>query len=88
MLMGAKHQLQWVFGLADGPPAQALRDRPKFTSPLYEHSETWTWVSGETTVLPFVSVHHVADGKVTPWKDHSDLAGSDTSWVFDATGLI
>lgn len=70
---------------------------------MYEHSETWTWVSGETTVLPFVSVHHVADGKVALWKDYwdfgaiannapptwlQDLASADTSWVFDATGLI
>ena len=70
---------------------------------MYEHSETWTWSSGETALLPFVSVHRVADGKITLWKDYWDfgaiankapptwmesLAGADTSWVFDATGLI
>jgi limonene-1,2-epoxide hydrolase len=70
---------------------------------MYEHSETWTWASGETAVLPFVSVHKVRDGKITLWKDYwdfgaiansappswmEDLAGADTSWVFDATGLI
>src|ERR1700757_621408 len=37
---------------------------------MYEHSETWTWDTGETTVLPFVTVHRVIDGKVTLWKDY------------------
>jgi limonene-1,2-epoxide hydrolase len=70
---------------------------------MYEHSETWTWRSGETAVLQFVSVHKVDDGKVTLWKDYwdmgsmvnqapstwmEDFASADTSWVFDATGLI
>jgi hypothetical protein len=70
---------------------------------MYEHSETWTWTTGETALLKFVSVHKVADGKVTLWKDYwdmgsmvtqapptwmDDLAHTDTSWVFDATGLV
>jgi limonene-1,2-epoxide hydrolase len=70
---------------------------------IYEHSETWRWKSGETAVLQFVSVHRVDDGKVTLWKDYwdmgsmtaqappswlEDLSKADTSWVFDATGLI
>jgi limonene-1,2-epoxide hydrolase len=70
---------------------------------MYEHSETWRWKSGETAVLQFVSVHRVDDGKVTLWKDYwdmggmtaqapptwlEDLATADTSWIFDATGLI
>jgi len=70
---------------------------------MYEHSETWRWHTGETAVLPFVSVHRVAGGKVTLWKDYWDfgaianhappswmesLSQADTSWVFDATGLI
>lgn len=70
---------------------------------LYEHSETWTWASGETAVLQFVTVHKVADGKITLWKDYWDfgallnhappdwmeqLQSSDMSWIFDATGLI
>jgi limonene-1,2-epoxide hydrolase len=70
---------------------------------MYEHSETWRWKSGETAVLRFVSVHRVDDGKVTLWKDYwdmggmtaqapptwlEDLATADTSWIFDATGLI
>jgi len=69
----------------------------------YEHSETWSWASGETAELPFVTVHRVIDGKVTLWKDYWDmgtlsaqapadwltqLAAADTSWIFDATGLI
>jgi limonene-1,2-epoxide hydrolase len=70
---------------------------------MYEHSETWRWTSGETAVLQFVTVHHVDDGKVSLWKDYwdmgsmtaqapptwlEDLATADTSWIFDATGLI
>lgn len=70
---------------------------------MYEHSETWTFTSGEVVVLPFVTVHKVRDGKVTLWKDYWDfaavatnapadwmekLAGADTSWVYDATGEI
>lgn len=74
---------------------------------MYEHSETWTWSTGESAVLDFVSVHRVEDRdgvpKITVWKDYwdfgalhnhapplwmQDLAAADTSWIFDATGLI
>jgi limonene-1,2-epoxide hydrolase len=70
---------------------------------MYEHSETWTWETGEVAVLKFVSVHKVEDGKIMLWKDYwdmgsmvsqapptwlEDLAGTDTSWIFDATGLV
>ncbi|AEF35970.1 nuclear transport factor 2 family protein [Mycolicibacter algericus] len=70
---------------------------------VYEHSETWTWATGETALLRFVTVHKVVDGKITLWKDYWDMAGltahapptwladladADMSWVFDATGLI
>ena len=40
---------------------------------LYEHSETWNWVTGETAVLQFVTVHKVQarDGvpKIVLWSD-------------------
>ena len=67
---------------------------------MYEHSETWTFDTGETFVLPFATVHRVRDGKVSLWKDYWDygaimnhapsawvegLANADTSWVYDAT---
>ncbi len=70
---------------------------------LYEHSETWTWPTGEVAQLPFVTVHRVENGKVTLWKDYwdintlvgsapatwmEDLATADTSWLFDATELV
>jgi limonene-1,2-epoxide hydrolase len=70
---------------------------------MYEHSETWTVSSGEVLELPFVSVHRVRDGRVSLWKDYWDYAGltstapavwldslatADTSWLFDATGLV
>jgi limonene-1,2-epoxide hydrolase len=73
------------------------------TDVAYEHSETWTFTTGERGVLRFVTVHKVVDGKITVWKDYYDLntlfgfappnhfenlAGGDTSWIFDATGLI
>lgn len=70
---------------------------------MYEHSETWGWDSGETVKLFFVSVQRVENGKITLWKDYWDMnsltahapstyleswASVDTSWVFDATGLV
>jgi limonene-1,2-epoxide hydrolase len=70
---------------------------------LYEHSETWTFNTGEIAVLPFVTVHKVVDGKITIWKDYWNyatllnqapkdwmerMAGVDTSWSIDASGLI
>jgi limonene-1,2-epoxide hydrolase len=70
---------------------------------LYEHSETWTFDSGEIAVLPFVSVHKVRHAKIAMWKDYWDLttlqsqapsdwmdrmAGAEVSWVFDATNLV
>ena len=70
---------------------------------MYEHSETWKWVTGETARLEFVTVHKVADGRIALWKDYWDfgalanhaprdwmeqLAKADMSWMFDATGLI
>jgi limonene-1,2-epoxide hydrolase len=70
---------------------------------MYEHSETWTFTTGEQGVLRFVTVHRVIDGKVTVWKDYWDMASltsfappqhfeglatGDTSWVFDATALV
>jgi limonene-1,2-epoxide hydrolase len=73
------------------------------TNVMYEHTESWEWVSGETATLAFVSVHVVENGKVTVWKDYWDMAGlqsfappswmndlmaGDMSWIFDATGLV
>ena len=70
---------------------------------IYEHSETWGWSSGETVRLRFVTVHRVEGDRITLWKHYSDfttlmsaappsyvesLASVDTSWVFDATGLV
>jgi limonene-1,2-epoxide hydrolase len=73
------------------------------TDAMYEHSETWTWKTGEECLLRFVTVHKVVDGKIVLWKDYWDMAGltnfapsswleelstADTSWTFDATGLV
>lgn len=44
---------------------------------FYEHSETWNWVSGETALLRFVTVHRVEDRgglpKIVLWKDYWDF---------------
>ena len=77
------------------------------TDVVYEHSETWTFTTGERGVLRFVTVHKVVpqngEAKVALWKDYYDLntlfgfappnhfealASGDTSWIFDATGLV
>lgn len=70
---------------------------------MYEHHEQWHWSTGESAVLPFVTVHRVTDGKISLWKDYwdmsalanhappswlEDFATADMSWVFDATGLV
>ena len=70
---------------------------------MYEHSETWTFQTGEQGVLRFVTVHKVVNGKIAVWKDYWDfnslvafappqhfdnLAGGDTSWIFDASALV
>ena len=70
---------------------------------MYAHSEPWNWATGASTVLQFVTVHKVQGDKITLWKDYWDfggllnhapadwmeqLAAADTSWMFDATGLI
>lgn len=70
---------------------------------MYEHSETWTFASGEVVELPFVTVHRVREGRVCLWKDYWDFGGvansappdwleqlqsADVSWVHDATGQI
>jgi ketosteroid isomerase-like protein len=77
------------------------------TDVVYEHSETWTFTTGERGVLRFVTVHKVVpqngEAKITVWKDYYDLttltsfappnhfeglANGDTSWIFDATGMV
>jgi limonene-1,2-epoxide hydrolase len=70
---------------------------------MYEHSERWQWATGESVLLPFVSVHEVRAGKVGLWADYWDystlidaapadwvesLAAADLSWIYDATGQV
>jgi ketosteroid isomerase-like protein len=40
---------------------------------ILEHSEEWYWKTGETVVLPFVSVFELRDGKISRWWDYWDL---------------
>jgi limonene-1,2-epoxide hydrolase len=66
-----------------------------------EHTEVWTWPTGETVALPFVSVQRVVGDQVVLWKDYWDLQTlmdaappawherldtADLSWVVDVTG--
>ena len=68
---------------------------------ITEHTEVWTWESGESVALPFVSVQHIAGGRITLWKDywdfqtlmdaapaawHERLDTADLSWVVDVSG--
>jgi ketosteroid isomerase-like protein len=40
---------------------------------IVEHSEEWHWPSGESLVLPFVSVFELRDGLIARWWDYWDL---------------
>ena len=55
------------------------------TTVVTEHVERWTWASGETVDLPFVSVHELDGDKVTRWWDYWALGtlmnAAPASWV-------
>src|SRR5690606_28490745 len=66
-----------------------------------EHTEVWTWETGETVALPFVSVQRIDGEQILLWKDywdlqtlmqaappawHQRLETADLSWVTDVTG--
>jgi limonene-1,2-epoxide hydrolase len=40
---------------------------------ITEHAEEWYWGTGESVVLPFVSVMEVRDGKLVRWWDYWDM---------------
>ena len=39
-----------------------------------EHTEHWSWPTGERAALPFVSMQTVRDGKIVRWWDYWDMA--------------
>lgn len=41
---------------------------------ITEHAEEWHWKTGESVILPFVSVHEMRDGKIHRWYDYWDMA--------------
>lgn len=41
---------------------------------ITEHSEEWTWHTGESVLLRFCSVQEFEDGLVTRWWDYVDLS--------------
>jgi ketosteroid isomerase-like protein len=40
---------------------------------VLEHSEQWNWHTGESVLLPFVSVFELRDGRIARWWDYWDL---------------
>jgi ketosteroid isomerase-like protein len=48
-----------------------------------EHTEHWTWPTGERADLPFVSIHELVDGEIVRWWDYWDLTtlmGAAPAW--------
>jgi limonene-1,2-epoxide hydrolase len=52
---------------------------------ITEHSEDWTWETGEHVHLPFVSVHEIREGKIVRWHDYVDLntllSAAPPAWI-------
>lgn len=40
---------------------------------LLDHTETWTFTSGEKATNVFATVHELRDGKITRWSDYWDV---------------
>lgn len=40
---------------------------------LLDHTETWTFKTGEKAVNPFATVHELKDGKIVLWSDYWDV---------------
>ena len=40
---------------------------------LLDHTETWTFTSGEKATNQFATVHEMKDGKIALWSDYWDL---------------
>jgi limonene-1,2-epoxide hydrolase len=91
--------LEGLTGYEHGPGVVAVGDGGIVVT---EHTETWHWRTGETVVLPFVSVQHIRGDTIGLWKDYWDyntlingapvwwveeITTSDLSWLFDATGI-
>ena len=68
---------------------------------ITEHTEDWCFAPDHVVSLPFVSVQHIADGRIILWKDywdfqtlmgaapaawHERLDTANLSWVVDVTG--
>ncbi|MCC5953862.1 MAG: nuclear transport factor 2 family protein [Acidimicrobiia bacterium] len=56
------------------------------TTVVTEHTETWHWRTGESVVLPFVSVQETNGEQITRWSDYWDLQtllGAAPAWWID-----
>ena len=43
------------------------------TTVVTEHTEDWCFADDHVVALPFVSVQVIADGKISLWKDYSNI---------------
>ena len=53
---------------------------------VHELEVAWTWHTGESVTLPFLSVHVLRDGAIAEWRDYWDLQtllGSAPQWWVD-----
>lgn len=57
-------------GYAPQPPRLVVAEGDAV---IVEHTEEWRWHTGESVVLPFVSVHEVDGDVITRWHDYWDL---------------
>ena len=91
--------LEGLTGYEHGPGVVAVGEDGVV---ITEHTETWHWRTGETVVLPFVSVQQIRGETIAVWKDYWDyntlingapawwveeITTADLSWLFDATGI-
>ena len=42
---------------------------------MLDHTEVWTFETGETATNHFATVHHLKDGKIIRWSDFWDVSG-------------
>ena len=51
-----------------------------------DHTETWTFTTGETAAHTFASMHEIRDGLVYRWSDYWDMqkfAGQFPAWFLE-----
>lgn len=71
-------------------PLEEIRHHPRLTVAegdvvVTEHGEEWRWPTGESVLVPFVSVQEIRDGVIVRWWDYPDLqrllAAAPAWWI-------